>query len=352
MGMKVDAKLWLAAFFVGIGICCVGGQTEAPKAQEGANRLPKPDFLDKVLARGKGVHVTQSQVDEMYLNFKSHRAATGMRVPESMRPRIEADIVEKLIATQLFLQMATEEDRSKAKSLAEEFIAEQMKQVPSQESFHRQLLLVGMTPEQYAAQIREQAVVKAVIDREIKSKKTVSDEAVKEYFDKNSARFREPELARVSHILISTRDPKTGQALSVEQKADKKRVADKIAARAKAGEDFKMLVTLFSEDAVSKSRGGEYTIARAADDPSRAAVPEFEAAAFSLAPGKVSDVVTSQIGHHIVKLHERIPSKPLELEAVRSKILEKLLQEEVQKDLPAYIEQLKKAAGVEIVTAQ
>jgi parvulin-like peptidyl-prolyl isomerase len=327
------------------------GAAEAERPAAERPRVPKPVFADKIIARGKGVEVSQSQVDDMYLSFKAHRAAMGVRVPETMRPRIEADILEKLIATQLFLQLATDEDRGNAKQIAEDFIAEQIKQAPSKESFVRQLLAVGMSEEQYRAQILEQAVVKSVIDREIKGKKTVSDGAIKAYFDQNAVRFKDPEMVRVSQILVSTHDPKTGQPLGAEQMADKKRVAERILARAKAGEDFKLLVTLFSDDAPSKQRAGEYTITRAADDSNRAAVPEFEAAAFSLKEGQVSDVVTTRSGYHILKLIERIPARPLDFGQVQSKIKEKLLQDEVQKELPTFIDAMKKRAGVEIVSA-
>lgn len=305
-------------------------------------------FPDRVLARGKGVEVKQSQLDEMFLSFKSHRAAMGIRVPEAARPKVESEILDKLIATQLFLARATEADRTKGKQIATEFIAEQKKQLPSDDSFRRQLTAVGMSVEQFEVQVFEQAVIKCVMDRELKSKKIIADEQLKEYYDKNPALFSEPELVRVSHILIATHDPASGRPLTDEQKRQKRALAEKVLAQARSGEDFAKLVAAFSEDAVSKAKGGEYRIART--DAERPA-PEFDAAAFTLAVNQISDIVTTRYGYHIIKLLEKTPPHLVDFAKVKDRIREILLQEQVQKDLPAFVEKLKKDAEVQVFTS-
>src|SRR5262249_9392690 len=148
-----------------------------------------------------------------------------------------------------------------------------------------------MTPADFDSQIHEQAIVKAVIDREIKATKNITDAQAKKFYQENPNLFQEPEVVRASHILISTRDSITGKDLTPELKLDKKRQAAKILARAKAGEDFAKLVKETSQDFASKERGGEYTFTKAKSDPSRAMIPEFEAAAFSMKPGQISDLV-------------------------------------------------------------
>ncbi|MBI2948525.1 MAG: peptidylprolyl isomerase [Verrucomicrobia bacterium] len=318
-----------------------------PKFSVAATNL----FADRVLAKGKGVEVRQSQVDDLYVAFKANQVAAGKLVPDALRKKIEADILDKLITTQLVLSRATEADRTKAKGLVEELVAAQKKQAPSEESFNRQLLAVGMTPEQYRAQMLEQAIVESVIDREIRAKKVVTESQAREFYDKSPQLFQEPELARVSHILFTTQDAKTGQDLPADQKLEKRRLAEKILDRAKKGEDFAALVKDFSDDTPSKDKGGEYTIARARDDQSRSVVPEFEAAAFSLAPQQVSDLVTTRYGYHIIKAIERVPVRTMEFARVVERIKQGLLKQEVEKELPAYVEKLKKSADVQIVGA-
>lgn len=311
-----------------------------------------PLFADRVVARGKGFEIKQSQVEEMYLSFKGHRAALGQTVPDSLRPQIEADIIDKLIATQLFLRRATDQDKAKAKQIAQDFLAEQKKQVASEDSFRRQLMGVGMTTNQFEAQIREQAIVKAVIDREIKAAKTVTDADARAFYSTNSSLFQEPEMVRAAHILIATRDTVTGKPLTPEAKLQKKRLAESLVTRARAGEDFAKLVREFSQDAASKDRGGEYTFPRSKDDPRRAMAPEFEAAAFSMKVNQVSDLVETGFGYHIIKTLEKIPARKIPFSQVETRIKDTLVRDAVEKELPNYIEKLKREAGVEILAAE
>ena len=338
-----------------IVLTCALSVSAMGAAQNKSNLFDKPRavagpvFADEVVARGKGFEIKQSQVADMYVAFKGHRAAMGEAVPDAVRPRVEADILEKLIATQLFLRRATADDKAKAKEIADAFVAEQKKQVPSEDSFRRQLISVGMSPEEYTNQLHEQAIVKAVIDREIKASKTISDADAKAFYAEKGRMFEQPEMVRASHIVIASRDTITGKPLTAEVKLERKRQAEKVLARARAGEDFTKLVREFSADAASKQRGGEYTFTRSVDDPRRAMEPEFEAAAFSMKPNQISDLVETRFGYHIIKVLEKIPSKKIEFAQVQTQIKETLLREAVEKELPAFIDKLKKDAGVEIL---
>jgi len=298
-------------------------------------------FPDKVVAKGKGVEVKASQVEEAYLAFKANRAASGRAIPDAQRKQIEDQIIDRLLATQLFLNRATEADKKEGAATSEKFIGELKKRAPSEAAFHRQLRAEGVTPEQFEKQVREQAIVKAVIDREIKGKQNITSEQVKKFYTDNPDKFKEPEMFKVSHILLATKD-QAGRELPNDIKAEKRQKLEQILAQARDGKNWETLVKDNSEDGPTKEKGGEYTFARGQ-------MPlEFEAAAISLQPGQVSDVVSTRYGFHIIKLLERIPSKTIDLAQVEDRIRDALLQEAVQKELPTFVDQLKKEAAVEI----
>lgn len=117
---------------------------------------------------------------------------------------------------------------------------------------------------------------------------------------------------------------------------------------AKKGGDFAKLVAEYSEDNRSKEKAGEYVFPRGQFRDA----PEFEAAAFSLPVNQVSELITSQYGFHIVKVAERIPAKKTEFAKVEDKIRDFLAQQEADKQMPAYLERVKKEAGVEILKAK
>ena len=156
------------------------------------------------------------------------------------------------------------------------------------------------------------------------------------------AGFQQPEKVHAAHILISTKDSTTNQDFSPEKKKEKKKLAEKVLQRAKKGEDFGKLAKEFSEDPGSKDAGGEYTF------PRGQMVPEFEAAAFSMKTNQISDLVETSYGYHIIKLHDKIPSQKVEYAKVEKEIKERLQLMEIQKQLPDYLDKLKKEAGVEI----
>ena len=70
-----------------------------------------------------------------------------------------------------------------------------------------------------------------------------------------------------------------------------------------AGEDFAALALAYSDDPGSKAQGGD--LGWFARD--QGLVKEFEDAAFSLEPGKLSDPVKTQFGYHLIQVDEKDP---------------------------------------------
>ena len=304
-----------------------------------------PLFADRVVAKGKGVEIKYSKVEDTLISYKATRATAGQPVPPGLEKELELSIVERLIATQVLTNQATAADITASKTISDKFIADAKAKATSEEAFNRQIRAGGMSPEQFQAQVQEQSLVKAVIDRELKAKNQISDEQVKKYYDEHPDDFLMPEQLRATHILFSFKDPVTKIDLSESQIADKRKLAAEILERVKKGEDFNGLVKEFSEDRSPEHPNGEYTFTKGQMPP------EFETAAFTLSTNQISDLVTTRYGQHIIKLHEKIPSKKAELAPMMEKIRETLQLEAVQKALPGLIDKLRKEADV-VVTLE
>ena len=341
-------------------------------------------FGDPVIARGQGVEVKRTQLEEAFIAWKANLAARGQTIVEEQRTFRESQLLDKLIITQLLLNRATTGDKTVARAQADKFLADSKKDARSEEAFNGQLKALGLSLEQFNKRVMEQAIAEAVLDREIKSKLTVSSAQVEEFYasgtdaivkimqgelerlakDPNSsvtqlaavkeqienlkkanlAKLEVPERVRVSHVLLATRNRDTDQELPAEQQKAKRQQVAKVLARARAGEDFSKLVLECSEDRGLKETKGEYTFSRS--DPF---VAEFKSASFSLQTNQISDIVTTTFGYHIIKCLEKIPPRKLEFEKVSTEIKEALLQQELQNQMPAYFERLKKENGVEIL---
>jgi len=335
---KILSLALLAAQFTAPGAFAVNSGTNA--AAKPADKLTEL-FGDPVIAKGKGVEVKRSQLDSAMIGIKSAAAARGQTVPPEQVRMLEQQVLQRLIQIQLLLGKATEADKAKGKEAVEKQFALILKRAGSAEALNRQLKSVGMTEEELRAKMAEEATAQAVLERELKV--AVTDDAVKKFYDENPARFEEPERVRASHILLSTLDSATRQPLADDKKTAKRKQAEDLLKRARAGEDFAKLAQEYSEDPGSKDKGGEYTF------PRGQMVPEFEAAAFSLNTNQISDIITTQFGYHIIKLNEKMPAHKVELAKVSDELKEGLKRQEMEKLLPDYMEKLKQDGNVEIL---
>lgn len=311
-------------------------EANAPAAKPGvtlADLLP-----DRVLAKGQGFEIKRSQLDEAVSNV---RANLGRVLSPQEMSDLERKVLDRLIQMQILLAKATDADKAKGKEEAAKNIAEARKQAGSEESFQRKVKATGLTEEVLQKRMAEESTTGAVLERELKI--TVTDAEVKKFYDDNPPKFEQPEMVRASHILFGTRDPVTGAELSDEAKKGKRKKAEEVLKRAKAGEDFAKLAKEFSEDPGSKDKGGEYTF------PRGQMTPEFEDAAFKMRTNQISDIVTTQFGYHIIKVIERIPAKKMELSQVSDQVRQYLKTQQLQQLAPPYLETLRKDATVEIL---
>lgn len=305
-------------------------------------------FDDPVVAKGNGIEIKRSQVDEEVIRVKAQLAARGQTLPPEHTAMIAPGVLDQLIQVQLLKSKSTDADRAAAKEKALKQLEEAKTQMGSEEALNLRLKAQGLTRDEVIAKWTDVETAKACLTRELKI--NVSDEDVKKFYDENPQHFEEPEMVRASHILISTKDasdpeqnPSMKKDLSDEQKTAKKKQAEDLLKRARAGEDFGKLAKEFSEDPGSKDKGGEYTF------PRGQMVPAFEAAAFALKTNQVSDIVTTPFGYHIIKLSEKIPAKKQSLTEVSPRIKDYLAQQSIQKQAPDFLEKLRKDADVKIL---
>jgi len=323
----IPAVLWLHA---------VAASSAAEKPLVPLDQL----FEDEVLAVGKGVKVTASQVESEWLALTAAMAARGQPMTQP-REQVQLMLVDRLIGGQLMNVRATDADRERAKERSGKALEELRQRSGGAEAINRQLLVLGLSPQQFEKNLYERGVAEEVLDREVKAKIQLSDEEMKRFFATNSALFTKEESVKVNHILLSLRNPSTGEPIPQPAAEAIKRLAGDIVKRAKAGEDFATMARAYSQDPKLAENQGVITIARGKS------IAEFEQAAFAMQPGQVSDVVVSGFGLHIIKMIERIPAANPTFEQVRDDVKARMEIIEVEKRIPAYIEELKKEAGVQ-----
>jgi peptidyl-prolyl cis-trans isomerase C len=348
--MKIKLKLIfpaaIAAMIFGAFSAQAATNPASTPADAGTNVAPTMASLfgDPVIAKGKGFEIKQSELDEVVIGIKSAAAAHGETIPPEQMTTIEANMLNRLIQIQILLQKSTAADKADGNAKADLQISNLLASAGSQEAFERRLKAVGMTADELRKKVTEEATATATLTRELGL--TVTDAQVKAFYNdtNHTADFEQPETVHVRHILLLTMNPTTRAPLSDIEKAAKKKQIEDILKQAKAGEDFAALATQYSEDPGSKDKGGELPPFSHGE-----MVPQFEAAAFSMKTNTISDVVTTDYGYHIIKLLDKIPAQTVPLADVSDKIKDFLMQQQTQKLAPAYLENLKKNADVEIL---
>jgi len=298
----------------------------------------EPLFEDKILVKGDGFEIKQSQLDQAYLQRKAQLAAAGRTIPDTARLMVEKETLDLLILKSLLLKKATEEDKTEATKIVES----QIKQAP-EGSLASQARLLGLSETAFKQELIDQNTASRVVSREFKPKVVITDEMSRKFYNENVTKFEQQEKVRAAHVLLLTKSPDDGKDLSEEAIKAKRATAEKVLERARKGEDFAALAKEFSEDTGSKDSGGEYTF------PRGQMVKEFEDAAFGQAPGTISGIVTTQFGYHIIKTLEKIPAKVADFEEAEPTIKNILAGQELQKMLHEFTEAARKDPKLEIL---
>jgi peptidyl-prolyl cis-trans isomerase D len=173
-------------------------------------------------------------------------------------------------------------------------------------------------PERYRAPATVRARYVAYRRPEFEATAKPSDAQLQAFYQQHvEDRFTDPEEVRARHILVKL-DPGSDDAAKAKARAE----ADDLLKQIRAGGDFAALAKTHSKDPGSAPKGGDLGFF-----PRGRMVPTFDAAAFGLAPGQVSDVVESPFGFHIIKVEEKKPGGVRPFEAVRDQIAKELTSE-------------------------
>lgn len=344
--MNRQKQILLAAGLLTVWLFPAAAQTDKPAETKPADKIAEL-FGDPVVAKGAGMEIKRSELDAAVMGVKASGAARGQQLGPDQALLLERQVLERLMQIELLNNKATEADKTKGKDEAKKRYDLILERAGSEENLVRQLKSVGMTSEELNRKMTEEATAEAVVVRELKADATDAD--AKKYYDEYPARFEQPEMVRVSHVLLATIDLQTQSPLPEDKKQSKLKLANDLVKRARGGEDFAKLVKEFSEDSASIPNNGEYTFPRASADPRRAMVPEFETAAFALGSNEVSEVVTTQFGYHIIKLLEKKPASKIELAKVTEEVKDLLKRQNLEKVLPDYIAKIQKDAKVEVL---
>lgn len=297
---------------------------------------------------------------EMYL--KNGQEALGLD-PNSDEGRSKLEQLREGIVSELIDRvLIAQEAERRGLTISMEQLAEAERRAIAElggdQKYDTYLASHRISRDEYRDVVRMQIYGQMLRD-ELKKGLMVSDNEIKAYYEahRDEPRFQNQERVTASHILIAARPNLierqleqtknlVGEALASaarEEMATRRRRAEDLRAKAAAGADFAALARESSEDAGTKTGGGDLgTFAR--DSHPRA----FDEVAFSLKPGKVSSVIQTDYGFHIIKVSKHEPARTQTLIEAKAEIRRILLEKREAERLAEWLKDSRRKASVHI----
>jgi len=260
-------------------------------------------------------------------------------------PQFEAELARSLAVDTRLKRLVTssvivtEEDardlyRRQNEATQVEFVKVSMQEIAQSLNPTEEQLTEYFTANQARYQIPELRDVKLLsLDVSGLPEPTVTDAAIEAYYFRNRSLYENPERVHASHILFMTQGKPESEAEAIKTKAEE------VLKRIKEGADFAALAKEYSEDPGSGANGGDLSWVTRGQ-----MVPEFEQATFTLQPGTISDLVETEFGFHIIKVHEKETARLRPLAEVRDDIQNAVIQEERELERMRFVDQIVDAA--------
>jgi len=250
------------------------------------------EVLDRVVAVVDNEIVLQSELDFQASLFASQRGIDPNS--EGLKEQILKQMIdEKLVYAQAELDSieVKEEEVSQQIEYQIQVFQQQYGSIANIEQMY------GMSIDQIKRELRDDVRKNLMVQR-LREKNFAFMEASRREIEDFFETYKDslgmiPEKLKIYHIF---RNPKATERIKNKAKQLAQSLLDSI----KGGADFGPLAKQYSEDPGSAVQGGDLGFVQRG-----VFYPEFEAAAFALEEGELSDVVESPVGFHVIQLVER-----------------------------------------------
>jgi len=299
-----------------------------------------------VLVTVNGVDITQKQLDDLLKPHLDRLAKQAAKVPPAFLEQQMKLIKDQALQGMITMQLIDEEVKKANIVVTDNEVTGEITRMAALQKPPVTLEELKATMEAYGAsyeelknQIQTTLGLQKLVAQKYPDEVKVTEDDAKASYEQNKARYDVPEQVRASHILIKPdlSDPNSDPN---QAKATAKAKAEDLLKKVKEGGDFAALAKENSA-CPSAARGGDLDFFRRGQ-----MVPAFDKAAFELEVGKISDVVETQFGFHIIKVTDRKAASTTSLDQIKGTLMAELAQRKLQELAMKYVEQLKLEAKI------
>ncbi len=269
-----------------------------------------PADVDRVVAV---VGTTPILYSELLDEVNVRRATNGLQIPtdSASREKLFRDVVNDMVGAELLVQRARAEKIEVDDDQINKQVDDQIKQVraqfPSETEYRTALRANGLgTPDEYRKRSFE-ALKRSRMQQELLQKlrrddklagSPVSDQELDEAYQQNVGHLPKREaMVSLRQIIVAPKPTPKARAVALAK-------AESLEVEIAKGGDFAQIAKRESQDPGSAAQGGDLGWNRRG-----AMLKEFDEMMFALPVGRVSPIVPTAYGYHIIKVDRAQPSE-------------------------------------------
>jgi peptidyl-prolyl cis-trans isomerase C len=296
----------------------------------------------KPVAKVNGAVLTDRDLlREMYAIFPYARQHSG-GFPKSMEPEIRKGALDMIVFEELVYQEAQRRKLAVEAARMSRAEAQFRKQFSSEEKFQQFLQAeFGGSKQVFRDQVRRSILIQDLLNAEVEHKSAVSEADLKAFYDKNPAKFENPEAFGIQSISILPPANANPEVL-----ADAKKRAEealKLGKAAKSYREFGLLAEKMSDDDFHVNMGDHKIVERAK------LPPEILKVAETMKPGDVSNMIVVGNNYTFFRLNAHVPAGKVKLEDVKKDLRTDLQKRKYDQLRSSLDKRLRKTAKVEVL---
>jgi parvulin-like peptidyl-prolyl isomerase len=296
---------------------------------------------DKPVARVNGTVLTDRDLlREMYAIFPYAQQHNGF--PKGQEAAIRQGALEMIIFEELVYQDAVRRKLTVPAEKLNRAQSEFRKQFSSPDQY-QQYLQTEMhgSVQQLQQQMRRSLLIEQVLKTEVELRSSISPAELQAYYEKNPARFKQPETFAFQSIsVVPPLRATPEQAKQAQKKAED---ALRQAKSTKTYQDFGLLAEKISEDDYRVNLGDHKVV------PSDKLPPQVVKTLQAMQAGQISGLIQIESAYTIIRLNAHTPPRKKSLAEVKGELKIELQKGKYEKLRSNLAKQLRAKAKIEVV---
>jgi peptidyl-prolyl cis-trans isomerase C len=320
-------------------------ETKAETTTSVESTVPEDPFAN-VAVTVNGIDISEEELQKVLQPQLARMAQQNQKLPPGLKETLEKQFRQQILDQLIIRQLLEEKAKETNIVISEEDVINQIKQLlasqgsqMSLEQFKQTTAESGRSFDEIKKQVEKGMVYQKIVDSQWAGKINITEEDAKKHYDENPTQFVTKEQVRASHILLTPKTDVVG-ADPNQEKAKAKTKAESLLKQIKEGADFAALAKANSH-CPSSAQGGDLGFF-----PRGKMAAPFEKAAFALETGKVSDLVETRFGYHIIKVTDRKEAGTTTFDQAKAGLIKQLAQKQQAELTNKYIDSLKAAAKI------